>query len=141
VKDYYPLIRLRKNFMVKSIEQASSLDCRTDLEFVTFLRHILTLGREVNTSTSICHQGKRCAEWIDQEQSIFKINNRDEFAMEWYEFKVIFSTILFCQGLEFTSWDFLYTSVITEFISRNILKQLFSDSLIFQVFCIKQLLK
>ena len=89
VKDYSPLIRLRKNFMVKSIEQTSSLDCRTDLEFVTFLRHILTSGLEVNTPTSICHRAKRCAEWIDQEQSIFKINKREEFAMEWYKFKVI----------------------------------------------------
>ena len=49
--------------------------------------------------------------------------------------------ILFIQGLESYSWNFLYSSVMTEFFSRNILKQPFSDQLIFQVFCIKQLLK
>ena len=81
--------------MVKSLEHAISLDCRTDLDFVTFLRHILTSGLDVNTPTSICDRANRCAEWIDQEQSIFKINHRDEFAMEWYKFKVISDSCVF----------------------------------------------
>ena len=45
------------------------------------------------------------------------------------------------QGLDHVSWESLYSSVITSFRERNILKQLSSDELVFQVFCIKQLLK
>ena len=39
------------------------------------------------------------------------------------------------------TWDILFSSVIREFIDRNILKQVSSDDIIFQVFCIKQLLQ
>ena len=110
------------------------------------------------------------AEWLDREQGIFKINNRQEFATSWYTFKVSkyfcshsrWANIekLFCgrglinackakkiestfdvQGLDHVSWESLYSSVITSFRERNILKQLSSDELVFQVFCIKQLLK
>ena len=45
------------------------------------------------------------------------------------------------QGLDHVSWESLYSSVITSFRERNILKQLSTDELVFQVFCIKQLLK
>ena len=83
VTDYSPLIRLRKNFMVKQGDQRSHLDCRSDLEFVTFLRHILTV-----TGDDLDEGSRRCAEWVDQEQCVFKINNKEQFAMEWYKFKV-----------------------------------------------------
>ena len=107
---------------------------------------------------------------MDREQGIFKINNRQEFATSWYTFKVgkyfcshsRWANIekLFCgrglidarkakkiestfdvQGLDHVSWESLYSSVITSFRERNILKQLSTDELVFQVFCIKQLLK
>ena len=44
------------------------------------------------------------------------------------------------QGVDCKSWDCLYNSVINEFINKNIFKQLPGD-LVFQVFCIKKLLK
>ena len=45
------------------------------------------------------------------------------------------------QDIESGTWDCLYTSVIKEFIEKNIFKQLPGDDLTFQVFCIKQLLQ
>ena len=44
------------------------------------------------------------------------------------------------QGIDCKSWDCLYNSVIKDFINKNLLKQLTGD-LLFQVFCIKKLLK
>ena len=55
--------------------------------------------------------------------------------------KAQFDRLPNCQGLEHVSWESLYSSVITSFRERNILKQLSTDELVFQVFCIKQLLK
>lgn len=43
--------------------------------------------------------------------------------------------------MESGTWSDVYDSVISEFINRSIFKQLPSDDLVFQVFCIKQLLK
>jgi len=131
VKDYCPLIRIKKTFCVKSEAQSSKTDTQTvlpyDLEFVTFLRHMLSSGDKMDRSSNILNS----VEWIDQHQGMFRINNREQFAMGWCSFK----------GLDHVSWDYLYTTVIAEFINKNIFKRLSGDDLVFQVFCIKQLLK
>ena len=104
VKDYCPLIRLRKNFMVNSEKKTSNLNCRNNLEFVTFLRHILSLGQEEEViSTHTWHKTIPCAEWIDQDQGIFRINNRQEFAMGWCTFKVTEDIFCYCYT------DFLFS--------------------------------
>jgi len=132
-RDYTPQIRLKRRFGLKS-EPGSGGEGRGlaqyDLEFVTFLRGVLSLGGEEGGELS-WHRALAPAEWLDREQGIFRINNRHEFASGWYTFK----------GLDHVSWDNLYSSVITSFRERNILKQLTKDELVFQVFCIKQLLK
>ena len=56
-----------------------------DLQFVTYLRHILTMGKEMNQTK----MAKPCAQWVDSDQSIFIITNRQEFSRRWYTFKVI----------------------------------------------------
>lgn len=68
---------------------------------------------------------------VDQDQAIFRVNRREEFSGGWFAFK----------GLKTGSWSDLYDSVFSEFINRNIFKQITSDDLVFQVYCIKQLLK
>jgi len=134
VNQYSPHIRCKKQFLVKSEAQNSKIETEVcqpyDLQFVTFLRHILSTSKEVNQSNNNW-QGMviPCADWVDQEQSIFRINNRHEFSLRWYKFK----------GVESESWDCLYKSVVAEFINRNIFKKLPGD-LVFQVFCIKKLL-
>ena len=93
VKDYSPLIRCKKMFSVKSEAQGSKTETPVgqpyDLQFVTFLRHILGVVQNRNTSTSNCHTTIPCAEWIDQDQGIFSINNRHQFSTMWAQFKVI----------------------------------------------------
>jgi hypothetical protein len=151
VNDYSPLIRCKKKFSVKSEALSSNTETQVcqqyDFQFVTFLRHILGIIEETNTSTSNWHKTIPCAEWINQDQGIFKINNRHQFSTMWSTFKVItaigFPHILYSfifQNVDCVSWESLYSSVIIEFINRNIFKQLSGD-LVFQVFSIKQLLK
>jgi len=130
VKDYSPHIRCKKQFSVKSEAHSSKSESQScqpyDFQFVTFLRHILSKGQEMQqTSTSI-----PCAGWLDQDQGIFRINSRQEFSLRWYAFK----------GVDCKSWNCLYNSVINEFIKKTLFKQLPGD-LVFQVFCIKKLLK
>lgn len=127
--EHSPLIKCKKKFCVKSEAQSSGGPGETarpagghqyDLQFVTFLRH------------SLASAGSGAA-WLDHDhdQAIFRITNRDIFAKRWFAFK----------GLETGTWSDVYDSVISEFINRSIFKQLPSDDLVFQVFCIKQLLK
>ena len=149
VKDYSPRIRSKRMFSVKSEIQISNIETQSgqpyDLEFVTFLRHILSLGQELDQSRPSWHKAIHCAEWINQDQGIFGINNKHEFTMRWYSFKVIENArppqfhFMF-QGVNCEPWDSLYSTVIVEFIKRNIFKKL-SSNLVFQVFSIKQLLK
>merc|ERR1711936_1232388 len=131
-RDYQPQIRLKRRFGLK-VDNKGGGEGRSlaqyDLEFVTFLRGMLSIGSGEEQLS--WHRALAPAEWLDREQGIFKINNRQEFATSWYTFK----------GLDHVSWESLYSSVITSFRERNILKQLSTDELVFQVFCIKQLLK
>ena len=93
VKDYSPRIRSKRMFSVKSEIQISNIKTQSgqpyDLEFVTFLRHILSLGQELDQSRPTWHKAIHCAEWINQDQGIFSINNTHEFTMRWYSFKVL----------------------------------------------------
>jgi hypothetical protein len=95
VKDYSPQIRIIKTFSVKSEAQTSLPVAQSgqsyDLEFVTFLRNVLKLRQKVDT----LQRAITCAEWIEQDQGIFRINNRQEFAMGWYCFKVTVDNFLF----------------------------------------------
>ena len=91
VQDYSPHVRCKRQFSVKSEAQSSKSEpqgCQPyDFQFVTFLRHILSSGQEMQqTTTSI-----PCAGWLDQDQGIFRINRRQEFSIRWYAFKVISS--------------------------------------------------
>ena len=85
VMDYHPVIRSKKMFSVKSEAQIGHVETQAgqsyDLQFVTFLRQRLCSGNQ-SLETS-------CVEWIDQDQGIFRINNRHQFATEWFRFKVI----------------------------------------------------
>ena len=95
VAQYSPHIRCKKQFLVKSEAQSSKIETEVcqpyDLQFVTFLRHILSMGKEVNQSSNNWQEIIiPCADWVDQEQSIFRINNRQEFCLRWYKFKVCF---------------------------------------------------
>lgn len=131
-RDYHPQIRLKRRFGIKDENKGGGEGrslAQYDLEFVTFLRGMLSIGGGEEQLS--WHRALAPAEWLDREQGIFKINNRQEFATSWYTFK----------GLDHVSWESLYSSVITSFRERNILKQLSTDELVFQVFCIKQLLK
>jgi len=131
-RDYQPQIRLKRRFGLK-VDNKGGGEGRSlaqyDLEFVTFLRGMLSIGSGEEQLS--WHRALAPAEWLDREQGVFRINNRQEFATSWYTFK----------GLDHVSWESLYSSVITSFRERNILKQLSTDELVFQVFCIKQLLK
>ena len=93
VKDYSPLIRCKKMFSVKSEAQSSKTEIQVcqpyDLQFVTFLRQILGMVQESNAPPSNWHKTIPCAEWIDQVQGIFKINNRHQLSTMWAKFKVI----------------------------------------------------
>ena len=79
VEDYSPVIKLRKSFMVKDVKHPGVGEYVSHLDFITFLRYTLT--REQDNL-------KRCVEWVDQDQAIFRINNKEEFAMEWFKYKV-----------------------------------------------------
>merc|ERR1712106_1234480 len=107
-KDYSPHIRCKKQFSVRSEAHRSKSEpqgCQQyDFQFVTFLRHILSTGQEIQTSSI------PCAGWVDQDQGIFRINSRQEFSIRWYAFK----------GVDCKFWDCLYNSVIKEFINRNL---------------------
>jgi len=127
VDQHSPLIKCKKKFCVKSEAQSSEpgdgshrVGHQYDLQFVTFLRHTLSSSETTG------------GEWLDQDQAIFRITNKEVFARRWFAFKGLGST---------GTWTEVYQSVISEFINRNIFKQLTSDDLVFQVFCIKQLLK
>lgn len=124
VDQHSPIIRCKKKFCVKSEAQSSQPEARVgpyDLEFVTYLRDRLSQGEGEEV----------CASWVDQDQAIFRVNRREEFSGGWFAFK----------GLKTGTWSDLYDSVFSEFINRNIFKQITSDDLVFQVYCIKQLLK
>jgi len=124
VQDYKPVIRCKKGFSVCDESQISKEESQSveqyDLQFVTFLRAALE------------DEGSY-AEWVDHEQGIFRINNRHSCARMWYRFK----------ESEGGTWSDLYKTVIKEFIERNIFKELpgGDNNLVFQVFCIKQLLQ
>merc|ERR1712107_184042 len=64
------LIKCKKKFCVKSEAQSSEPDAKVghqyDLQFVTFLRHTLS-------------QSETGGEWLDQDQAIFRITNKDLF--------------------------------------------------------------
>merc|ERR1712129_164415 len=127
-KEYSPIIRCKDTFYVKS---KNGIGQPYDFEFVTFLRDILSLGQDVDEASFSWHKTVPCAEWIEKDQGVFRINDTQELSTRWCNFK----------GLDYVSWDHLYNSVIADFINRNIFKQIFSGDFVFQVFCIKQLLK
>jgi len=137
---FIPKIRMRKKFCVTGAETAPSAgesspevasernNSNYDLGFVTFLRTILAASAAAPTSW---HRVLTCAEWIDIEQGIFRINSPDEFTTRWHQFK----------ETAYISWATLQATVINSFINRNILKILDHEELVFQVFCIRKLLK
>jgi len=137
---FIPKIRMRKKFCVTGAEPASSAgesspeamternNSNYDLGFVTFLRTVLAASASAPASW---HRVLTCAEWIDIEQGIFKINSPEEFTTRWHQFK----------ETNYISWQTLQATVINSFINRNILKILDQEELVFQVFCIRKLLK
>eukprot|EP00092_Neocalanus_flemingeri_P005883 GFUD01006332.1.p1 GENE.GFUD01006332.1~~GFUD01006332.1.p1 ORF type:complete len:300 (+),score=73.34 GFUD01006332.1:185-1084(+) len=135
VKDYSPMIRMSKTFCIKSEAQSNQTDTGCgrsyDLQFVTFLRQMLSLGKEVESFPHTLNKEMCCAEWMDKDQGIFRINNRGAFVLGWYAFK----------GQHCESWDILYSSVIASFIGRNIIKHFNNEDFVFQVFCIRGLLR
>lgn len=143
VDQHSPLIKCKKKFCVKSEAQSSqhqvsnndSRHQQYDLEFVTFLRTTLSQQSAASPQSNtddIIQSDSRIVSWVDKDQGIFKITDKDLFSKLWFAFK----------GLDSGSWIDLYESVISEFIDRKIFKQIStSDPVVFQVFCIKQLLK
>lgn len=137
---FIPKIRMRKQFCVTGVEASSAgeaspdsasadrSNANYDLGFVTFLRTVLAGSSDAPTSW---HRVLTCAEWIDIEQGIFRINSPDEFTTRWHQFK----------ETSYISWQTLQATVINSFINRNILKILDQEELVFQVFCIRKLLK
>merc|ERR1719431_165153 len=115
VQDYTPTIRCKGAFAVMSEDQISTKESQAveqyDLQFVTFLRAAFASEMEVDAGADT---RKAFVEWVDQEQGIFRINNRHMLARMWYSFK----------GLEDGGWDGLYKTVFKEFIERNIFKQI-----------------
>ena len=105
---YSPHIRCKKQFLVKSDAHSTKIEAENgqpyDLQFVTFLRHMLSMGKEVNqTKNNLQEMIMPCAQWVDNDQSIFIITNEQEFSRRWYLFKVINSVytyllihVLFC---------------------------------------------
>jgi len=137
---FIPKIRMRKQFCVTGVEASSAGEASPDaavaeksnsnydLGFVTFLRTVLAASAATPASW---HRVLTCAEWIDIEQGIFRINSPDEFTTRWHQFK----------ETNYISWKTLQATVINSFINRNILKIIDQDELVFQVFCIRKLLK
>ena len=86
-KNNSPIIKINKKFGVNIPSEVDAADSTIvksyDLEFVTFLREILNLGKEVDPSSRSWHTAIPSAEWVDQEQGIFRINNREEFCTMW----------------------------------------------------------
>jgi len=85
VDQHSPLIKCKKKFCVKSEAHSSVPEAKTgngngqyDLQFVTFLRHSLSQSGSEKTG----------ADWVDQDQAIFKIANRELFTKRWLAFKV-----------------------------------------------------
>jgi len=95
VKSYHPIIRCKKKFFVKSKTQNETLSNDIgkpyDLTFVTFLRHLLSLGEEAGGNTSSWHQTVACAEWVEKDQGVFRVNNKQELITRWCSFKVLFA--------------------------------------------------
>ena len=93
VVDHEPVIRSKKEFHVKSESQISDKDSQSgeqyDLQFVTFLREALCSEKEQIDSGKSWQRNSTDAEWIDQDQGIFRINNRHLFARKWSRFKVM----------------------------------------------------
>ena len=93
VKDYSPIMRCKHDFFVKSETHGETTNKSSnqnyDFEFVTFLRDILTLGQEVGASSSSYswHRTVAC-EWVEKDQGVFRINNRQELITRWCSFKV-----------------------------------------------------
>ena len=60
---------------------------------ITIISHILIKVFEKAISHNfVSHRALAPAEWLDREQGVFRINNRQEFATSWYTFKVGFQT-------------------------------------------------
>lgn len=166
-----PLLRLKHPFTIKAErltkskggrgrggaasqqqQNSSQRSSSYDLQFVTFLRSELGggggggggeaeperpgKGKVVTTVTSWhwptpSQNPAQLAVWLHKEQGIFRINCREEFAKKWYQLK---------EDKE-GSWKRLLTEVLTIFIEKHIFKSLSPDLPIYQVFCIRQLLK
>ena len=113
--------------MVKSAKKTSNLDLKTDFDFVTFLRNILSLKQEIDILSDTPDRSISCVEWVDQYQSIFRINNREQFAMKWYSSKVtgdincLIIILFVVQGLSPATWKSLHGFVITETFSNSFL--------------------
>ena len=59
-----------------------------DFEFVTFLRDILSLGQDVAEPSFSWHKTVPCAEWVEKDQGVFRINDTQELSTRWCNFKV-----------------------------------------------------
>ena len=108
VDQHSPLIKCKKKFCVKSEAQSSqhqdSNETRHqqyDLEFVTFLRTNLSQSSvdQSQSRTAVSDQSEQRSDninrsessivsWVDQDQGIFKITDRDIFSKQWFAFKV-----------------------------------------------------
>ena len=98
------LIKCKKKFCVKSEAQTSGHQVETsekqyDLQFVTFLRTNLAFpaqpwlhqsqARSDFIDQSQSDKRNALVSWVDQDQGIFRIINKDQFSKEWFAFKVI----------------------------------------------------
>ena len=133
VKSYSPLIRCKKNFFVKSKDDNESVPKNIsqpyDLTFVTFLRHILTLADEAGGTSSSWHQTVTCAEWVQKDQGVFRINNRQELTTRWCSFKVIIHILLLFEYLSliFRGWNSYPGTVFITLSSQSSSKEKYSS--------------
>ena len=94
-KEYSPIIRCKDTFYVKSKNGSkTSIGQPYDFEFVTFLRDILSLGQEVAEASFSWHKTFPCAEWIEKDQGVFRINDTQELSTRWCNFKVNFNSYI-----------------------------------------------
>merc|ERR1711935_1154113 len=135
VTDYSPVVRLRKSFSLKCGQEVTAVrggksekvkgkkgggEGSYDFEFIIYLREVLA----INTGA---------AQWLDKEQGLFSIHNKEDFVRGWRIFK----------GLDWCSWDSLCQQTLSIFRQRNILKQQETQNnnvTVFQVLSIKKLL-
>ena len=139
VKSYSPLIRCKKNFFVKSKADNESLSKTTsqpyDLTFVTFLRHILALAEEAGGTSSSWHKTVNCAEWVEKDQGIFRINNRQELITRWCSFKVIIHVqFIFgsCYSI-FRDWSSYPGTLFIRLSSQSSSKERFSNPYLMRI--------